>query len=448
MRSPGVTVAALLGAWLVVVAPLAWAMPWLYDDRILLVNGHLAPAAGALRIAWTGDYWRLAADGQQVLAGLYRPVLATSFVVEQLLVGMNPGAAHVVNALLLAGTAALVAVWARQRGATPWIAAALVVVSPLTGELVGVVTNRGDLLAALFVVGSLVARRADWLGLAAILVALGALSKEVALVAPLLWVIDGERSGRRLVAAVVPVALVLALRSVFLGAPPFAGLHPVDALVATGQAMLTLVAPIPSGPIPSPRPAWPAVLVLVAAALLARRAPFGPLWVLVAFAPMAGWLGLPTRAADGVLLLPLLGVAVGVAGFRGRRPGALVAGLVAFLFVLQLATLRQHRDPGAFWTWATRTNPASALAWSNLGASVAPTDGPRAGAAYDEAIRLSRRTGDVSELARALQGRGWVALLGKDTATARRCFDEAIARVGADRAPMAVKGLAALRRAP
>ncbi len=437
--------AALIGVWLVVVLPLAWRLPWLYDDRILLVNGHFAPFAAAVRLAWTGDYWRLAADGQQVLAGMYRPVLATSFALEQAVFGAHAGVGHVVNALLLAATAALVAFWARQRGASPAIAAALVLLNPLTAELVGVVTNRGDLLAGLFVAASLVARRADRVGLAAVCVLGAALSKEVALVTPLLWLLDGERAWRRLLAAVIPVALVLGLRAVFVALPTMDGLHPMDALVATGQAMLTLVVPVPSGPIPSPRAAWPAVVVLVAAIVLARRAPFVPVWVLVTFAPMAGWFGLPTRPADGVLLLPLVGVAVALAGSPLPRRSLLV--VAPLLFTLQLASLRQHRDPAAFWAWATRAHADSALAWSNLGASVAPTDSPRAATAYDEAIRLSRRTGDVTELARALQGRGWVALLAKDAGTARRCFEEAIARVGADRAPMAVKGLAAMASA-
>lgn len=435
---------AALG-WLAWVGVHLARAPWLFDDRILLVNGHFAPLAEALHLAWTGDYWRLAAEGQQVLAGMYRPVLATSFALEQAVVGVDPAVAHAINGLLHLIAVVLTGVWARQRGGSAALAGVLVAVHPFAAELLGVATNRGDLLATVCVVGSLVARRAGRLVLAGVLVGLGVLTKEVAWVAPLLWWVDGERPGRRWLAAWVPVVLVAGLRGVFLAPPPLAVASPVPPLVATGHAALALVAPIPGGPLPAAPPAWVAGPLLLAGLVLARTAPFLPAWLLLSVAPMAGWAGLPTRPADGTLYLPLTGVAVSLAGAGPAVRRGAWAAAVGVLLPLQLLALHLHRDPAAFWAWATRAHADAALGWSNLAASVAPTDPARAATAYDEATRLARATGDVTELARALQGRGWVALLGGDARTARRCFEEAIARVGAERAPLAVKGMAVLR---
>ena len=138
---------ALLGVYVLVMGLALSGHTWVWDDRSLVVDGRLEPVLVALRLAWTQDFWSLAPDGHA--SGMYRPLTGTVYILERALFGLSPGLAHGLNVVLHASVAGCVGLLARQIGGHQALAAALVLAHPHAGELVGNVTARTDLLAAL-----------------------------------------------------------------------------------------------------------------------------------------------------------------------------------------------------------------------------------------------------------------------------------------------------------
>lgn len=170
-------------------------------------------------------------------AGLYRPATTISLAINRALTGAGPFGFHLGNVLLHAGVAALA--WAALRRTathygTALAGAMLFAVHPLHTEAVANVAGRAELLAALFVLSAWIAwRRADdsarparWRGAAASFYLLAILSKEGAILAPLLFVADdamrdgtpaGWRAAKRYGGFAAALAVALGLRLIALG---------------------------------------------------------------------------------------------------------------------------------------------------------------------------------------------------------------------------------------
>ncbi|MFI5372313.1 MAG: hypothetical protein ACHQ52_12215, partial [Candidatus Eisenbacteria bacterium] len=175
-RRPWWTPLAALGALALVLLARALAIGWIADDYLFLdaVRRFALPEL---------------LTGRHAIEGYYRPVSRELyFWFGDRVLGLSAGALHVLNAMIFAVIVALLfdlaRRWAGLRAAL--IAAALFVVFPPGGALLAWVSCAQDLIALALTLGALVlaARgRHAWTGP---VVFLAALSKETAVVAPLL----------------------------------------------------------------------------------------------------------------------------------------------------------------------------------------------------------------------------------------------------------------------
>jgi len=215
-------------------------------DDVRLVEGN--PALGSVaRIPslFLAPYWN--APGEHY--GLYRPLTIVSLAIDRAVFGAGPLGFHLVNVLLHAGVTALAWLALRRAGThygTALLGAGLFAVLPIHTEAVANIAGRAELLAALFVLAAWVAHRRagdadDAAGrwrVASALFYLGAiLSKESAILAPLLFFADDAMRGRKNASArprfVIgygsAFAVMLALRVAALGVHQTAeGAIPLD----------------------------------------------------------------------------------------------------------------------------------------------------------------------------------------------------------------------------
>lgn len=446
-------------AWLAWLAVLVLPLPHLWDDLGFFVDAPPLSLGEGLRVAFTEGFWALA-DAPETGA-MYRPLVGTTYVLERA-VGAPAWLGHLINLLLLAGTAAGVATLARRLGGDAALAGLFTLCHPFAFELVGIVTNRTDLLAGLLVVGSLLVRgerRGDALG--GVLLFLALLAKEVAFVGVALHLVHDHAAGRvelrRLLPGLLATATALALRALVLqGVAGDRG--PADLLGAaasTGWTFLDVYAPIPAGPWPAPRaPASGLVLLalgLGVAALTRRALPF--VWIALAWAPMAGWTGLLVRPSRGIAWLAVLGAALGAALLVARLPPRarpLVAAVVAVLFALGQATQAPHfRDEVALWTWAIAENPDAAMPRVSLGGAQFRAGNAAEGeASLRAAAGLAAQNREAGPFVLAATALGHLARDRGDLAAARAYYSDAVSVAGPERAGEAASALAGLPASP
>ncbi len=410
--------------------------------------GRLGPplALGALGVAlWGGVTGGTFQDddllGPLGLAGGWRirPFLRWTFSAQEALHGDRADLLLAVNLGLLAITA--IGVWAlavRRLGPVPaFLAGSVFLLQPAHAEAVAYVSGRSmGLMAALSVWAiwaHLTSVRADeararhgWASLSLLLFVLAVLSKEVALVLPLLawaaarWDSPGRPSRlgpllmtAAVLAALLPVAFpryrALAEWSLAQHGPAAALLQHLSALPAQlslwfRPSALSLVHAPGDGWVP---PLLGALLLagLVAAAWLLRpRAPtfaFAVGWLLLALLPTHTLLARADTVTDRSLHLAWVGPAIALGAFlagvlrSAPRPTArAVAG--ATVLAVALLAARQVRarihvwsDRRALWTEAVTRAPGSVRAWNNLGLVLLEQEPRAATAALRRALALS-----------------------------------------------------------
>jgi len=368
-----------------------------------------------------------------------RPFLRLTFSLQEALHGHRAD-------LLLAGNLALLlvtalGVWAlavRRLGATAALLAGVAfLLQPAHAEVVAYVSGRSmGLMTALGVWcirAHLEAVRADgrdarraWTALSLLLLVLASLSKEVALVVPVLaWIASRwdapdrpSRVGPLLSgAAVLAVLLLLGFpRYRVLAGWSLAQHGPLSSLatyLAALPAQLSLwfrpgalcIVHAPGDGWVSPALGLLLVLAVAAAAWCLRHrtptAAFAVGWALIALVPTHTLLARADVVTDRSLHLAWVGPAIGIGALlgrfvrTGRSPQVRVLLASAALAFVVLATRAVHRrvevwsDPRALWTEAIRHSPGSARAWNNLGLVLLERD-PR------EAARALRRAAELS----------------------------------------------------
>lgn len=392
--------AAAVAYWGTLDAGFAW------DDHIHIEAAPFVQDPANLRTLATAGFW----SGRSGVEGSARPVVLASLLIDRALWGDSPWGYHLTNvALHAAASAALAAV--ASSAATPVVgllAGLLFALHPVQTEAVCGITFRADPLAALFgLIALLCARRVatggrGWAAGAAASFGLALLSKESAVVIPVLWWAwralipeKGESKGRALLLAAC-FAAVLLLYAAFRA--------PRGGYASVGGAPSTTAAPAAGGAIdPSPPPwkaalptrasrvavmlgvladdarltVWPsglqadrqpdlaperrtrraaaglAVLAALTAAVwgLRRRSPaaaLGLAWWAVALAPVSGVVTLHNLIAERYLYLPTAGAALAAAvgaealSRRSRRPAwALAAVSTVALCAAAAATVRR-----------------------------------------------------------------------------------------------------------
>lgn len=380
--------------------------PFFWDDRALIVESTRLDL-GRLGELFGEAFWSQQEAGD--VRVYYRPLTLLSFAVDKALHGSNPAGYHLTNvALHVAASLCLLALLRRYRaGVVGSLLAALGwALHPRLTEAVAWISGRTDVLAGLFVLAALVVQRPGRLGrsaLAAVLLALGLLSKESALAGVVavttleLWPRHGVPLAARARGAAPPLlalGLYWALRSVALGgAPPasepplvLTGLERASASFgAVGYYASMLLVPwtprlqlgelwdVPRGYVLA---GLAVVTGLVALGLRHRRRCRRAGWGLVAGLALAGtsWLlvlhlvRIPIQvvAADRFLYLPLAGLALAM-GRHLRRPRRtahrwqLALGLLLLSFV------------GATWLRVSDTTSEVRL-WTKTYRQVSPTN--------------------------------------------------------------------------
>ncbi|HJN75259.1 MAG TPA: tetratricopeptide repeat protein [Myxococcota bacterium] len=222
-----------LGKWgilaLIVLTGIAYlpllSSGFVWDDSALVADNRLTgDLFGNLREILTADLWHTLRLGSAD-SGYYRPLMLLSLAVDRSLFGLDPAAHHAHSVLW--HLACVLALWGLLRKLVPaipaLIGAALFALHPVQIEAVALIAARNDAMAAAFCMAALLLLAEldvrPWrLGLAALLTFLGLLSKESALLAPvLLGCIDLARYGRprnwkRYVALAIGVIAFLGVR--------------------------------------------------------------------------------------------------------------------------------------------------------------------------------------------------------------------------------------------
>ncbi|HEV2670342.1 MAG TPA: hypothetical protein VGU74_04575 [Gemmatimonadales bacterium] len=145
------------------------------DDRAIIASNPAAHSIGAALGAFEDPYWP-----RESGAGLYRPVTILSYAVDWTISGGRAGWLHVMNALWHGlATVLFVCVIARWLPPVAATGAGLVFAwHPVHVEAVASLVGRAELLAAVGILGAiLAARRGWWIG-AVVCAALAMLSKE------------------------------------------------------------------------------------------------------------------------------------------------------------------------------------------------------------------------------------------------------------------------------
>ncbi len=404
---------------------LAAGFTWL-DHGDLERGAALAPPAG-----WLG----LFAHGY-ARTGFYRPLTALSLSLDAL-VG-SPLMFHATNLVLHAAVAVLVVVAAQSLGLTERAAAlagGLFAVHPVTEGVAGLVVLRGDSLAAGALLAMVAAWRRDRRWLAGLALAVGALSKETALVlGPLCLLALAVEEGRSALTSPrrwAPVAggWALAAGARLAFAPPWrTSAAPLGALEAVGtrlavlaRAAWTVVLPVDrrlcdAFPVTTPwsPSALAGAVVLVTLVGLAWRRR-GPAVLLgLAVLPLLQLVPAPRFWSPHYLYLPLAFVAMLVAEQLDRR-GAWAVGVAAVvaagLSVVTLVDSRRFHDDLALFTPEVQDHPECREAALYLGDAYRERgDFTAAAQNYEAAIAPTPGFLSYSDVGAALQNLGLARL--------------------------------------
>ena len=140
--------ALVLAAVTIFVYRPAWNGGFLWDDDVYITNNELLTAPDGLKRIW----FSLDSPSQ------YFPLVYTTFRVEHALWGLNPTGYHWINLVLHVANALLVwAVLARLKVPGAWLAGAIFALHPVQVESVAWITERKNVLMALFFLLTLLA---------------------------------------------------------------------------------------------------------------------------------------------------------------------------------------------------------------------------------------------------------------------------------------------------
>lgn len=443
------------------------------DDAFAVQSNPVVQGQVPAWEAFSRDFWGL---GLPSPIGTYRPLTVLSFVLDARLGNGAPWVFHLTNVLLhVLAVAALYRVWRSWAGdTTAWAAAALFTLLAAPAEAVQAIVGRADLLGALLGLLGYAAHRtpgARGAWSAALCFALALLSKESALLYPLVWcVLEGLRTrawrpsawGRLGVYPLLAALFLLArkravgtylsagvgnLTNPLVSAPGPQRLLGAAAIfwsrylggLANPLRRLSLCSAPACGPVGPGEPrAWLGLGALVLLAALAvgcwRSAPLvsaGLVWFLALFLPISNLLVVgPSVYGERLLYAPLMGgslalaAAVALLAARLPRPG-LAWGLLGALGVGNAVAIQlRHeswRDSASLALQDVEEEPRSseaqgmaASAWMVRGDPVAAERCAR------EAIALEPSYGQFYGLLAAaldLQGR---------TAEAQRVFERSV----------------------
>ena len=399
---------------------------FLYDDEFFIQRNRYITDCAYLKDIFTTDL----TAGAYRPSNFYRPVQSLAYMAVYVFSGYKVLGYHLLNVLLHVGNAALVYLLTARLFASPlaaFAASLLFVVHPVHTSAVAYISGTADPLACFFVLLALLAWLRDSRALSVASFVLALLSKEVAMILPMLMlVVDVFRRkpirwGRYLphlgVAAVYALARLTVLNFTGTlnpyGEPNLYTQHPeyrlFTFLASLGEYFKVLLAPLDLQydraqviftsfwvpPVVLPCVAALAVTYLAWRSWKAgRRWLLGWAWFLVALCPVSGIL-LPINgfAKEHWLYVPSIGYFL-LAGYGLSRltPAARVALLVPLAVWWSGLTVVHNRtwqNPVAFYTDVLKHNPDIGRVHNNL--AMAYTDQGRLDLAerhYRQAVAL------------------------------------------------------------
>jgi tetratricopeptide (TPR) repeat protein len=390
-----------------------------YNDDIYVYDNPVVKSGLSLQgVGWAFTHSQVAN---------WIPLTTLSHMLDCQLFGLDAGAHHMVNVLLHAASAVLLFLILRQMTGALWrcaFVAAVFAVHPLRAESVAWISERKDVLSALFfmlTIGAYVryVRRPSRLKYAAVMLlfALGLLAKSMLATLPfVLLLLDYwplKRISQFSIAGLKPLLFEkIPLFALSIAACVAAALapgliikdaHQLPFYERIGNALVCCIIYLrqmvfPAGlaiPYPYPKeglPSWEVCMALVVLAAISavvlagwKKRPWllvGWLWYLGMLFPVLGIIQITTAAAyaDRYTYLPEIGVAIAVtwavadwsAGWKQRRLilGGLMIGVVGALALCGYIQTSYWRDSETLWTRAIACTPANSIAHDNLGADL------------------------------------------------------------------------------
>ncbi len=407
--------AALVVAIVFVVFARSLANGFTYDEPLVIVQAQNFLKSTDFGALVTREYFGAS------LEGTWRPFCTLTYMLDAL-VAFTPAVFKAQSILWHAGAAVLVVALARRllpeaHRRFALVAGLVFALHPVTTETVDNASFREDSLVTFWTLATLLLALGGRRWRALLCFALGLLSKESAVVAPVLLAIlrvagpvSERRPARAIARELAPFGAVLAVYlAIRFGPMKTAGqyaLYPGGTLARTLATMPVvwahylrlLVWPWPlcadyngyfsfgHATAAALVPAALAVLAFVGAlALAARRGQkgiaFGLAWFALALAPVSNVIPVPIPAAERFLMLPLVGIGLAAAAAAGalservlptrwralRAAGVLV--LVAFAVVINV----RHgawRDDATLWVDTVAVNPRACGAQSAVGGTL------------------------------------------------------------------------------
>src|SRR5262245_26731199 len=132
--------------------------PFLWDDRLLVLDAPLVERGGSLVEFLSAPFWT-GGESHAGSASYYRPLASYSFAVDHALHGENPAGYHLTNVVLHASNALLLFALTRKHGVRPMIAALVATgwaLEPRLAEAAAWISGRTDLIATFFTLAALV----------------------------------------------------------------------------------------------------------------------------------------------------------------------------------------------------------------------------------------------------------------------------------------------------
>ena len=415
-----------LGIFCVTVAiylPAMWC-EWVdYDDKAFITKNEIVCNG----LTWGGFVWAWSIHGPSQ----WHPLTWLSHMLDAELFGLTPAAHHAVNVLIHSGSSVLLYALLVVTTGAPWrsaLVAAIFAWHPAHVESVAWVSERKDVLCALFVFVTLLAyvvyvRRPSVMRYAVVVLAfaLALMSKPMAATLPVLmllldvWPLERFSRGRRhgmnpdAMAPVVRRALIdkLPLLAMAGAAVWLSFLCQLDAgtvssiedvsvqsrltapLVAYVRYLRLAMLPVNMSvlyPLENDPPLWQwagsmLVLVAITAMIIRSRRPYavvGWLWFMISLLPVIGILHVGAQSiADRYTYLPYVGLSIVVSwaadevaqwsASAKRVIVGVVATLLALACVMVPTQLRHWRNPQTLFEQALRVTKDNDIMHFNLG---------------------------------------------------------------------------------
>jgi hypothetical protein len=407
--------AALVAAAAVVAFARSLGNGFTYDEPLVIVQAQNFLKSTDFGALVTRDYFSAS------LEGTWRPFCTLTYMLDALL-AFTPAVFKAQSLLWHIGAAWLLMALARRllpetQRRYALVAGLVFALHPVTTETVDNASFREDSLVTFWALATLVLALKGHRWRALVAFALGLLSKESAVVAPVLLAlirVTGPAAERRPLREVARelapfLAVLVAYLAIRFGPMKTIGqyaLYPGGSLARTLAGMPVvwahylrlLVWPWPLcadytgyfsfGSVPAATlvPAVLVVLAFVAAIVLAARRgqgtlAFGLAWFALALGPVSNFVPVPIPAAERFLMLPLAGIGLSAAAAAGAlservlprtwrllRAGG-VAVLVAFVVLVNARHGAWH-DDATLWVDTVRVNPRACGAQSAVGGTL------------------------------------------------------------------------------